>query len=59
MRREHMTHTTEDWQSYCKYTSGSADPRLLGALRKTGSGGGENEWNAFVRVSLCLESRLV
>ncbi len=38
----------------------SADPRLLGALRKTGGGisnGWKNEWNAFVRVSLRLESR--
>ncbi len=45
----------------------SADPRLLGALRKTVSlarcvcvwGGGfwKNGWNAFVRVSLRLESR--
>ncbi len=39
----------------------SADPRLLGALRKTVSpagGGGvlRNGWNAFVRVSLRLES---
>ncbi len=43
--------------------AGSADPRLLGALRKTvspaGGGGGalRNGWNAFVRVTLCLESR--
>ncbi len=35
----------------------SADPRPLGALRKTVSGGGENGWDAFVRVSLRLESR--
>ncbi len=35
---------------------GSADPRPLGALRKTVSGGG-NGWDAFVHVSLRLESR--
>ncbi len=43
---------------------GSADPRLLGALRKTvspggGRGGGgvlRNGWNAFVHVSLHLDS---
>ncbi len=37
----------------------SADPRLLGALRKTVSGGlgGENGWDVSVRVSLRLESR--
>ncbi len=43
----------------------SADPRLLGALRKTvspaggGGGGGalRNGWNVFVRVTLRLESR--
>ncbi len=42
-----------------------ADPRLLGPLRKTvcvcvcGGGGGSSgyEWNAFVCVSLRLESR--
>ncbi len=34
----------------------SADPRLLGTLRKTG-GGVRNWWNAFVCVSLRLESR--
>ncbi len=43
-------------------SASSADPRPLGALRKTGSGGGggdgvENGWDAFVRVSLRLESR--
>ncbi len=45
----------------------STDPRLLGALRKTvspaggggggGGGGLRNGWNAFVRVTLHLESR--
>ncbi len=37
----------------------SADPRYLGALRKTVLGGGvdENGWVAFVRVSIRLESR--
>ncbi len=37
------------------FPSLSADPRLLGALRKTVSGG--DGWDVFVRVSLRLESR--
>ncbi len=38
----------------------SANPRLLGALRKTVlpvGVGWKNEWNVFVRVSLHFESR--
>ncbi len=50
------------------FVNSSADPRLLRALRKTVAGGGGSwveccdwdermdETNAFVRVSLCLES---
>ncbi len=43
--------------AWIQFAAISADPRLLGALRKTVSGGGENGWDAFVRVSLRLESR--
>ncbi len=48
-------------QIWCRHDS--ADPRLLGALRKTvspaGGGGGvlRNGWNVFVRVTLRIESR--
>ncbi len=45
--------------SYINTMYTSADPRLLGALRKTGGGGvglDENGWDAFVHVSLRLES---
>ncbi len=39
----------------------SVDPRLLGPTQNFvgggGGGGWKNEWNAFVRASLLLESR--